>query len=160
MRHRALIMALSILLMMIPSSAASAYGPVPGCPPAKHVTNILGPWDGGPWYFPRWGSDIKPLRLAILHVWYNLNDPDIINDPRNPGQPSWGQTEFKVRISPNILQDLGGKKARMIGMGGEAWIYTNNSACRRNLPIEFRNGDFPIVSFRRLVELGLAKVYN
>ncbi|OGH47421.1 MAG: hypothetical protein A3A51_01540 [Candidatus Levybacteria bacterium RIFCSPLOWO2_01_FULL_39_10] len=156
----ALAAVIAALVIGLAPTATSANGPIPGCPPATHVSPILGPWDNGDWYFPRWSDrDIKPLRLAIVHSWYNLNAEGIFNHPLNPGQPSWGQMEIKTKISPRILRYLGGTKARMIAMGGEVWIYENSSACRHNLRYEFKNGDLPIVRLSVFLDLGLVKVY-
>ena len=151
-----------VALVLAPAATSAATsGPVPGCAPARHVAPILGPWDHGSWFFPKWTDrNIKPLRLAIVFVWYNLGADSIKNNHRNPGQPPWSnQVVKKVKITPWILKNLGGKKVRMFGMGGEAYIYKNTRACRKNIRFEFRHGNVPKVSLARLADLGLAYIY-
>lgn len=148
----------SVWLSFGSTSVDAASGPIPGCPAAEHVS-FKGPWEGGPWYFPKWDSKRPPLKLAIAHVWSNLNADSIRNHPRNPGQPAWNQNQVKVKITPKIIHRLGGRWARLFAQGGEIWIYKNIKACRRNIDNEFKNGDLPIKRLGRLADDGLAYIY-
>ena len=144
----ALVMAVGMLIGSSP--ATSATGPVAGCPQATHVT-FKGPWDpDGNWYFPK--LDKPRLRLAIVHPWWNLDAPSVINDRQNPGQPPWDQTQVKVKVTAKA-------RVRFVGVGGEAWIYKNVSACRHNLKYEFLDDPQPKVYLSDLKDLGLAWVY-
>ncbi len=104
----------------------SGGGPVPGCPPAKHL---------GPWKVPADGG--KAIRhfkglYVFNNVWWNNNHPSVIGADWNHGAPSWDQAPIKFMLK--------GSEIRTRGMGGEAYKYVNNAACRYNLRFEIRHG--------------------
>lgn len=117
-----------------------ASGPIEGCPKATVI---------GPFKVPAEDKNVDPLRLLpkgyiyIVHLWWNNGADSVQGAAWNPGVPTFGQTQIKTMITSQ------GPWA-VKGAGGIIYRYVNNTACRHNLPYEFRNGDQPAVSFWKL----------
>jgi len=160
MRLRALIAALSLLLVAIaiPATVSSAWSP--GCPAATHRSGLKVPADGGSVYKPRLvkknGISRQPpiVGPVIAFIWTNNENPSVLGMPWNSGNPPWGMELRKVLVPPGV-------KVRFVGMGGEWWDYKNRPACRTKkfLRGELANSpQIPLVPFDDWVAYGIIRL--